>query len=359
MLLQEGASATRFVPLTEYGIPKTPLCRALERKDPKNKKQTEELIVLLQKFNASLNAPCILSENCLLPIHIAVRANSHHAVTYLLDHTFGPNQKVRIIDLRQDPFRPLHFATTVAMARLLIERGADPKKMPYLGCHIVRLQGKKSVELARFLLQNGAQLTPEAKDIPLEKRQWPLNDNTKGELQYALYRSKPYYTCNMPINVDMVRFLIQQDKINVNRLDYSHGAPLHLAVEQACFQAVKLLCDRDDININLKDRQFKTPLWHIIRRIILKSEAISDNEKKVIKLLKQKRASIDADIKLAINGILSVFDQKTVPVSEDKKKELKELLGLKNLKCNKIHAKEHQSCSKNHFIGNDLAKKET
>jgi len=76
-----------------------------------------------------------------------------------------------------------------------------------------------------------------------------------------------------------IKFLLEKGA-NVNAINEDDETPLHLAAENNCTRAVKILLRNEDINVNIRDKSGKTPLhWaallgytDIVRAILTKKD---------------------------------------------------------------------------------------
>ncbi|KAF8463355.1 ankyrin repeat-containing domain protein, partial [Kalaharituber pfeilii] len=71
-----------------------------------------------------------------------------------------------------------------------------------------------------------------------------------------------HYAAEVHNNESTVRLLLDHSDIDINLADKDGKTPLHCAVERRSKSTVRLLLDHSDIDINLADKDGKTPLHY-------------------------------------------------------------------------------------------------
>ena len=72
-------------------------------------------------------------------------------------------------------------------------------------------------------------------------------------------------------HADIVRLLLDKQGIDVNVMDDNNDTPLHVVVQHGHADVVRLLLDRQGINVNQRDKSGRTPLYIAVQRGNLKN----------------------------------------------------------------------------------------
>ena len=153
--------------------------------------------------------------------------------------------KVNIEDRRGNT--PLHYAcncSNIEMADLLIKAGANVNKK--------NRQGFTPISSALFVKD----------DIQVAKK---LVDSYRVDLNKQDFGGRPLLTwaCEFG-NMEVVDFLINSNA-DVNKIDESGYAPIHVAVMHQNMPIIEKILDSKKININKKDKSGRTPLHFACR----------------------------------------------------------------------------------------------
>ena len=86
-------------------------------------------------------------------------------------------------------------------------------------------------------------------------------------------------------NVELVSKFLEDERINLNKIDQNWSSPLHVACKKDRVETVKFLLRDDRIDVNLEDRSKKTPLFLACEsgcsktvKILLNDERIAVNQ---------------------------------------------------------------------------------
>merc|ERR1712137_1029369 len=81
-----------------------------------------------------------------------------------------------------------------------------------------------------------------------------MGDELKDDISRTdkWYRTAFHYAC-MKGHFGIVKLLMDRDDLDINGQDYQHGTALQYACTKGHIEIVKLLMDRDDLNINIRD----------------------------------------------------------------------------------------------------------
>ncbi|MCE5315867.1 MAG: ankyrin repeat domain-containing protein [Parachlamydia sp.] len=166
------------------------------------------------------------------PLHIAAQHGQLDTVQLLLANG------AKIDECNSDNDQPLHLAVRsghLALAKALVTAGAPvngkgaEERTPL---HVAAFHGR--TEIVKFLLTKGADIDA----------QTSLSDGKKSALLEAVRRG----------HVEVVRALLEHDKININIRDALDYTPLRHAVEEDKVEIVKLLAPRTRLaDMNSKD----------------------------------------------------------------------------------------------------------
>jgi ankyrin repeat protein len=142
----------------------------------------------------------------------------------------------------RDGFTPLHLATHVGVAKVLLEHKADVN----------------------------------AKAIPVDGKGKPLNLEGEAATEYT-----PLHLAILRDEQPMVKLLLaHKDAVNVK--DWTGKTPLHLAVTAGDKEAVELLL-RHKADVSIRDGRGRSPL----------TVAIESGQKDIADLLRRKVAEVD------------------------------------------------------------------
>ncbi|XP_064637705.1 putative ZDHHC-type palmitoyltransferase 5 [Lineus longissimus] len=170
------------------------------------------------------------------PAHWAALGGHTNLLRYLIEIK-GPVDEPSDNELGQ---RPIHWACVnghVAAVDILCQAGVELDVMDNKGCTplIVACQYGKTM-LAGYLMGKGARLQIVDRD----------GDNA---LHWASFKG----------HADLMRLLIYSG-FNPKQLDNFGQTPLHLATINGNLAAIKELVEKDNVSIDLKDKNGKTPL---------------------------------------------------------------------------------------------------
>jgi ankyrin repeat protein len=238
------------------------------------------IVKLLVSRGSTIDAA---NSNEITPIHIAAQHGYSEIVHFLLEKKANH----RAVDKKENTL--LHYAVEAGLldiVDLLLERNfkRDVKNMGITttdgipgGNTPLQLAVKKGyLEITKKLIENGANLKVLVDDSP-------NSINQGNTLLHIATQNK---------DIEMVKFLISDKRVNINSKNHWDFTPLHFAARSGCLEVVKLLVE-NGANLEAKSSTYyntNTPL----------SLAIVNGYLNVANFLIEKRAKMTREMKILV-----------------------------------------------------------
>ncbi|KFY71757.1 hypothetical protein V499_08082 [Pseudogymnoascus sp. VKM F-103] len=250
--------------------------------------------------------------------------------------------------LPETPVGPLHFAKSVAMAKLLLEDGADVDHSPsQWGTPLHAAAERGDIEVAKFLVENGADvdnsnvrvatalhiavdqgdldmatlLLDYGADIDCDldmatllldyradidssdiTASWEICDYFGTPLHFACLRSNE-------TGISMIQLLLERGA-DLEAMDIHSATPLHIAAAECSLSIVKLLLDHD-APVNIRDEVGITPLFRAVEQpdpCTIFPDPIERPDLDIAKLLLDHGASINIQDNMGITPLFRAVD---------------------------------------------------
>ena len=322
--------------LTRHGMTPVHLAVYLGRSD---------VLRALVDAGADVNLVC---DGNVTPLHLAVARCNMEMAKYLLDNGADPNViSNSSIGLGGSP---LHLAVEYCepdMVRLLVERGAIVDLRDYNGLTPLRIAlDSCKPDVIDLLIKSGAEAWGTYEPWDMYKGPSPLHvAASRGCPEVVKYLVKTLgaspeevdregnnllhaavagcSSSNEEKALEVVRYLVEAKKLDVNARNDRGETPLHLATKNNCVTVAKYLIEAG-ADVNVRDRDGKTPL-HV---------AVKHAGKGLVELLLKHGADPNAadnsgmaPIHYAVLRLISPVPARTTVEGEDKS-DLSELIEL-------------------------------